>query len=158
FRDGQYRIFARCADTDGWHDSVRVSPGQGNCWNPAAAADTKEDRVWIGWDDYKQGNYEVRVRSLAFTAEQGATAVGYGMGEGLVPQESAGRFQAHGSLACDGDGRLWAAWDESGAFWGKDTGYLYRDSKATGLYAGRQISVRCLDGGRWKEPGTFEQC
>ena len=34
-------------------------------------------------------------------------------------------FQAHPSLACDRDGRLWVAWDEAGPKWGKDYGFLY---------------------------------
>ncbi len=39
FRDGQSDIFARCADSDGWHESVRVSDSKANDWNPTIAAE-----------------------------------------------------------------------------------------------------------------------
>ena len=65
YRDGQADIFARCADTDGWHEPIRVSTSPANDWDPVLAADAKEDRVWVGWDSYDTGNYNVRVRSLS---------------------------------------------------------------------------------------------
>jgi hypothetical protein len=144
FRDGQGQIFARCADADGWHDPVQVSTGKVNHWDPTVAADTKEDRVWVGWDDYETGNYGVRVRSLA-----GGPAPQ--LGEVLTPQESP-LFGAHCSLACDKAGRLWAAWDESGANWGKDDGFLYQASPGTRLYASRRVRVLCLVNGKWRMP------
>jgi hypothetical protein len=146
FRDGQSDIWARCADGDGWHDPIRVSTSTANDWNPSIAADSKEDRVWIGWDTYEGGNYGVRVRSLTGGVRATAGAV-------LTPEESP-LFGAHVSLACDAAGRLWAAWDESGPQWGKDTGYLYPHSPATGLYHSRRIRVKCLADGRWLEPAA----
>ncbi|HEV3262726.1 MAG TPA: hypothetical protein VG013_38175, partial [Gemmataceae bacterium] len=144
---GRAAIFARCADGDGWHETVRVSEDAGNAWDPVVAADAKEDRVWVGWDSYnvaKGGYYNIRIRSLS-----GGPAPK--LGEVLVPEDS-GLFNAHVSLAGDRDGRLWAAWDESGPQWGKDTGFLYPNSPATRLYASRRIRVRCLIDGRWHEP------
>src|SRR5262249_56735684 len=118
--------------------------------DPTIAADYKEDRVWVGWDSYETGSYNVRVRSLS----GGPKPV---LGEVLKPEESP-NFGAHVSLACDRAGRLWAAWDESGPEWGKDTGYLYQSSPATRLYASRQIVIRCLVDGGWKEPaGSFSE-
>jgi hypothetical protein len=148
FRDGRSQIFARCADGAGWHDTVQVSAGDTNHWDPAMAADPKEDRVWFGWDEYDRGkiNYQVRVRSLA-------GGVAAQLGEVLAP-ESSPCFSAHVSLACDRAGRLWAAWDSSGPQWGKDTGFLYRNSSATRLYASREIHLKCLDKGDWLEPAA----
>jgi hypothetical protein len=144
FRDGQSDIFARCADADVWHDTIKVSTSNGNDWNPTVVADAKEDRVWVGWDTYENGNYGVRVRGLS-----GGPAPM--LGEVLIPEDSP-LFSAHISLASDTAGRLWAAWDESGPQWGKDTGHLYANSPATGLYQLRRIRVKCLVDGKWLEP------
>ena len=67
------------------------------------------------------GNYGVRVRSLSGGPKPT-------LGEVLDAGSVRRSLQAHVSLACDRDGRLWAAWDESGPQWGKDTGYLYQNS------------------------------
>jgi hypothetical protein len=143
-RDGKSTIFARCADGDGWHAPVRVSAGKANDWNPTVAADGKEDRVWVGWDTYERGNYGVRVRSLSGGPKPD-------LGEVLTPEKSP-YFAAHISLAGDKAGRLWAAWDESGPEWGKDTGFLYQKSPATRLYASRRVRIMCLVDGKWLEP------
>jgi hypothetical protein len=146
FRDGQADILARCADSDGWHDPVRVSSSRANDWNPAVAADPKEDRVWVGWDTYDTGSYGVRVRAVS-GGPKGQ------IGDVLTPEESP-RFGAHVSLACDRDGRLWAAWDQSGQQWGKDAGFLYQDTTGTKLYASRQVRLKVLADGKWLEPAA----
>jgi hypothetical protein len=66
--------------------------------------------------------------------------------------EASPLFQAHLSLASDREGRLWAAWDESGPQWGKDAGFLYQKSSGTRLYASRRVRIKCLVDGEWKEP------
>jgi hypothetical protein len=145
FRDGRSTIFARWADDKGWHDTIQVSDGKSNNWDPCIAADYREDRVWVGWDTYDQDNYTIRVRSLS--REAGATP-----GPVLTPSITSA-FGAHASLACDREGRLWVAWDEAGSQWGKDTGYLYRENNwATGLYRSRHIRIRVLADGKWREP------
>jgi hypothetical protein len=150
FRDGQSDIFARCAEGATWHDTIKVSTSKANDWNPTIAADAKEDRVWVGWDSYENGHYGVRVRSLS----GGPKPV---LGDVLTPEQSP-LFGAHLSLASDMAGRLWAAWDESGPQWGKDTGHLYPNSPATGLYDLRHIRVKCLVDGTWLEPeAEFQQ-
>jgi hypothetical protein len=144
FGAGQSDIYARCAEGDRWHPAVRVSTSKANDWDPVIAADSTQDRVWVGWDTYEGGNYGVRVRSLSGGPKPT-------MGEVLTPEASP-RFGAHVSLACDRAGRLWAAWDSSGNQWGKDTGFLYPNSPATRLYDSREIRVKCLADGKWLEP------
>jgi hypothetical protein len=146
FRDGQSDIFARCADGDGWHNPLRVSESKANDWNPSIAADPKEDRVWVGWDTYDPGSYSIRIRSLSGGPKPN-------LGEILSPEKN-GLFGAHASLACDRNGRLWAAWDESGSQWGKDSGYLYQHTGGTRLYQSRSIRIKCLANGRWLEPAA----
>jgi hypothetical protein len=144
FRNGQADIFARCADGDGWHEPVVVSSSKANDWDPVVTADTKEDRVWVGWDTYEHGNYNVRVRGIVGGPERKLGPV--------QEPEASPNFQAHISLACDRDGRLWCAWDESGPNWGKDTGFLFDNSKATRLYQSRAVRLKCFDNGRCLEP------
>jgi hypothetical protein len=149
FRDGQSDIFARCADADGWHDPVRVSTSRANDWDPVVAADYKEDRVWVGWDSYDEGNYGVRVRSLSGGPSPQ-------LGEVLTPEASP-LFGAHVSLACDRAGRVWAAWDEAGPQWGKDYGFfdfVNQYAPGTRLYASRKVRIKCLVDGRWLEPAA----
>jgi hypothetical protein len=146
FRDGQSDIFARCADGDGWHEPVRVSTSKANDWDPTVAADSKEDRVWVGWDTYDTGSYGVRVRALPGGPKPK-------LGEVLAPEDSP-RFGAHVSLASDRDGRLWAAWDETGPQWGKDGGHLYPKTGGTKVYSSRRIRVKCLAAGKWLEPAA----
>jgi hypothetical protein len=144
FRDSQSDVFARCADGDGWHDTVRVSTAKANDWNPTVAADYKEDRVWVGWDTYEGGSYGVRVCSLSGGPKPTR-------GEVLMPEKTP-RFQAHVSLACDRAGRLWCAWDQAGVEWGKDDGFLYQKAGGTRLYQERQVRVACWIDGKWREP------
>src|SRR5205823_2719158 len=108
--------------------------------------DSKEDRVWIGWDSYDKGSYGVRIRSISGGPKGQLSDV-------LTPEDTP-LFGAHVSLACDRDGKIWAAWDESGPEWGKDTGYLYQGSKATGLYHSRRIRVKCRVDDKWQEPAA----
>ncbi len=143
-RDGKFAIFARCADGDGWHDTIRVSDAGANAWNPVVASDFKNDRVWVAWDSYDSGEYNVRMRALSAGPAPKA-------GDVLAPEKSP-RFQAHPSLACDRAGRLWVAWDEAGPNWGKDYGFLYFKAGGERLYARRAVRLRCLDDGVWKEP------
>jgi hypothetical protein len=144
FRDGKSEIHARCADAGGWHDPVTVSATKGNCWAPSIAADRGVDRIWVAWDCYESGNYQVQLRSLS----DGPSPK---LGEVIVPAPSA-RFQANANVAVDDAGRLWVAWDESGPQWGKDTGHQFPKSPATGIYQSRSIEVRCLVDGKWLAP------
>ncbi len=149
FRKGKSAIYARCVDGDGWHAPIKISAGTGNAWDPSIAADTKEDRVWIGWDQYGGLNYNVHIRALSGGPK--------GKAEEILMPEPSPLFEAHITLACDRDGRLWAAWDESGPQWGKDTGFLYGGqfrTDSTRLYASRKLRIKCLSGGKWHEPAA----
>jgi hypothetical protein len=100
--------------------------------------------VWVGWDEYQGDNYRARVRGIAETRTLP-----------ILSPEEAPLFQANLALACDAGGRLWAAWDESGPQWGKDTGFLYGGQNrqdTTRLYASRAVRIKVLDGGKWIEP------
>jgi hypothetical protein len=151
FENGRSRVYANVADGEKWLGSFPITPAGPNCWDPVVAADPTRDHVWIGWDEYAEDNYRVRVASVS--AGQGIQNTV----EVLTPPESTPLFQAHVSLACDSNGRLWAAWDEAGPQWGKDTGFLYGADKrqdTSRLYASRAIRVRCLVEGNWQDLGA----
>ena len=95
---------------------------------PVVTADSK-GRVYVGWDSYDRGNYDVMMRSFAD-----------GKWSSVVPVADTPMFEAHLSLLCDKDDRLWAAWNESGVQWGKDTGYGIQ-KQGTRLYESRSIAA-----------------
>jgi hypothetical protein len=173
--DDRFSIRVRMADAKGWDRShwiineresneqeeevieargfTAAQPAlrsRGTAWDPVIASDPTSDRVWIGWDEYHGGKYRVCVRSISPGQK-------HKVGKTLFP-EATPLFQAHVSLACDKDGRLWAAWDEAGPQWGKDTGFLYERGEGTDnasrLYASRTIRVRCLVDGKWQDPAA----
>ena len=82
--------------------------GGPSVWNPDAAVDN-DGNLHVAWDSYQNGNYDVFYRRVA--------------GDGtLGPVEQITKspgFDAHPSLAIDGQGRPWLAWDHSGANWGR---------------------------------------
>jgi hypothetical protein len=164
FRNGRSHIFARCVDGDGWHKPIQVSGASrelqseigdpGNAWDPCIAADPSGDRVWVGWDEYHKNTYQVAVAALENGPDPKHKEI-------MLP-EACPLFQAHVSLACDKAGRLWAAWDESGPQWGKDTGFLFGGQLRTDtsrLYSSRSIRIKVLDQGKWLEPkAPFASC
>jgi hypothetical protein len=149
---GQSEIHAMWNDTQnnggsGWSQAFTVSEAKGNCWAPTVTHDTKADQVWVGWDEHDGVNYRAQVRAVSTQAPKVMSKI-------LTPEEST-YFQANVNLACDADGRLWAAWDESGTQWGKDTGFLYGGQNrqdTTRLYASRAVRIKVLEGGKWVEP------
>jgi hypothetical protein len=142
FRSGQSDIYLKefrpSAGT--WGEDLRVSESPANDWEPALAASA--NTVWVGWDSYDRGNYDIYVRPFANGQP------------GPVRQiTSSPRFEAHASLAADGEGRLWIAYDEAEANWGKDYGYLVKTS-GNPLYQSRKLRLVRLTGDRLEEPAA----
>lgn len=140
--DGLGQIVAKNFDGRTWSPEEQISEGPsagGNNWWPAVAAGP-EGSLAVAWDGYSAGSYDVFLRRL-----EGGT-----WGEVRTVAGTA-RFEAHPTVAIDGSSRVWLAWDESGADWGKDTGFLV-DRKGTQLHESRRVRVACLDGERWQTP------
>ena len=143
FRDGKSDVFARRHDgSDGgsaWSPEEKVSISPANDWKPAIAADGS-GRVYVAWDTYDKGNYDVLMRR--WDDESWSD---------IIPVADTPKFEAHVTLACGGDGRVWAAWNESGFQWGKDSGFMiYKE--ATRLYQSRSLGVAVWSNGRWQVP------
>src|SRR5260370_41284628 len=76
---------------------------------PDAAADS-EGNVYVAWDSYRTVNYDIFLRRIASDGSMGP----------IQQVTKSVRMQSHVSVAVDGAGRVWLAWGESGANWGKD--------------------------------------
>ncbi len=145
FREGKSDVFARrYGGSDGgssWSPEEKVSISPANDWKPAIAADGK-GRVYVAWDTYDKGNYDVLMRRWS-----------EGSWSDIIPIAETPKFEAHVTLACDHDDRVWAAWNESGFQWGKDSGFMiYKE--ATRLYQWRSLGVAVWGNGRWQVPAS----
>ena len=139
FRQGQADILARRFDGTEWSAVERVSSSTANDWEPAIATDSA-GTVHIGWDTYGKGNYDVIVRSFSDGSWSEPLAVA-----------STARYEAYVSLECDDQDRLWAVWKQSGAQWGKDTGFRIL-KQGTRLYDAGSIGMAIREAGVWKAP------
>jgi hypothetical protein len=133
--DGLSQIMAKSFDGRAWSPEVQLSTGAaggGNNWWPAVATGPGE-MVAVAWDGYASGSYDVYLRRF----QNG------NWGE-VISVADTERFEAHPTIAIDGRGRVWVAWDESDTQWGKDSGFLVKQS-GTQLWESRRVRLRCFD-------------
>lgn len=126
----------------GWSQDVQVTGRPANEWEPAAAFDSK-GTVWVAYDSYKNGNYDVYL-------------TGVRNGKIAVPElavAASGRFESRATVAVDAADRVWVAWEAGGANWGKDTGYNIRD-RQPGVRLGdvREVRIAAYANGRLQSP------
>ena len=141
FRGQVAKILHARWDGSTWSDEREISAATTDSWAPSLAADSKGN-VWVGWDDYAAGDFNVSVRRLRANGRwDPATQVTRSPG-----------FDANASLACDGSDRLWIAWDHGEANWGKDwSSQRFRPGGGAGLYRVRRVKVAVLDGNRLRQ-------
>ncbi len=141
FRGVNSNIFLRTFDGQQWAPEVRITNRSANDWEPAAAFDSKGN-LWVTYDSYKNGNYDV------FLTKVSGTQVGEEMPVAVTPS-----FDARPTIAVDKNDRVWIAWEQGAQGWGKDQGYILRQSpKGSQLGGVRRPRVRCWDGSQWREP------
>jgi hypothetical protein len=141
YRGDRSRILARMFNGS-WQAEMTVSENSRNAWEPAIASDSKGS-VHFAWDAYDGGNYNVYYRMHDGQKLSDVRRV-----------TSSDRFQAHASIACDKANRAWISWDEGGANWGKDTGFLIRNNTGEALYVRRQSRVAVLTDSGLMVPNT----
>ncbi len=140
---GKSYVFWSRLEGERWSSATRLSGP--SAWFPEASADST-GALWVAWDSYRHGNYDIFLRRISPEGELGP--------EMQVTQNDL--FQAHPSIAIDAQDRVWLAWHESGAQWGKD--WTHEDSfRSTVLYAYRRPRVAVYDGSSWKEPAVSPQ-
>ena len=108
-----------------------LSSSRANEWNPAIAA-SPDGRITVAWDSYRNGNYDIIVR----TASNGA----WGNETSTIASP---RYEAYPSVAYDPTGRLWLAYEEGSERWGKDFGA--DETSGIALYKGRAIRLLGLE-------------
>ena len=138
-RSGRGDIYARRLVGDKWRKELRVSRSPASDWEPSIAV-AADGKMWIAWDTYDAGNYDVCLRPL-----------GKKLGK-LVRVTTEPTAQFHASVAAAPNGDIWLAWDDGGLNWGKDFSRASRVDGSSGLHARRSIGLRVLSGGQLKEP------
>ena len=138
WRGGRSNIYLRTRTTR-WSEEIPLSdaarPERANDWSPAIAT-ARDGTVWVAWDGYARGSYNVYLR-----------AVREGKPGPLLAVTESARFHAHPTLAIDAQDRVWIAWDEAPEHWGKDQGFLLHGG--IGLYNSRTVRVAVYSAGRW---------
>ncbi len=132
WREGRASIQVAAQKGAAFGAPVGVSRSPANEWNPAIAAD-RGGRVTVAWDSYRNGNYDVYARTANAKGSWGPE----------VAVAASARYEAYPSIAYDGAGRLWVAYEEGGVGWGKDFGAY--NTAGVALYQGRAIRLRGFD-------------
>ncbi len=136
--DGESYVYWSRLEGDNW-SSPRAISGP-SAWNPEAALDSRGN-LWVVWDSYRNGNYDIYLRQV-------------GADGALGPEQQVSKsalYQTHATVAVDRQDRVWVAWHESGPNWGKD--WTHEDGeRSTVLYRDRRPAVAVLEGGVWKQP------
>ena len=141
YENGESYLYAAWYSSGRWSEPRQI--GGPSVWSPDAAFD-RDGNLHVAWDGYAAGNYDIYYRRI-------------GADGALAPVEQITKsplFDAHPSLAIDGAGRPWVAWDQSGANWGKDWNHQDQD-RSTVLYKDRSIRVAVKDSGVWKQGPDF---
>lgn len=140
WRKDNFDCLAACmsdAPAGGAPQVLQVATTPANDWAPSIAADLKGN-VYVAWDTYDTGNYDVRLSRLGQAVETRAVA-------------SSARFEARPSIVCDAANRVWIAYEEGEEQWGKD--YSTQDFRkipfdrnpGSALYTSRTVRVKCVD-------------
>ncbi|MEZ5404498.1 MAG: hypothetical protein R2729_32770 [Bryobacteraceae bacterium] len=120
-RAGRSSIAFREFDGRRWGPEQTASEGVGNAWAPAITYGG--GKLWIAWDAYDTGAYQIYARHAGGPVER--VTVG-------------GNFSVRPSVAINRHGVPVIAWEESGPMWGKDYAFLVTTA-GTRLYEDRRI-------------------
>ncbi len=135
-------VYLRSRVDGKWQSEINLSDpkrdARANDWNPAIAVD-RDGVVWVAWDGYSAGSYNIYMRPVRDGRPGNPIAV-----------TNSPRFHAHPSLTVDAGNRVWIAWDEAPENWGKDIGFLL--TGGTGLYDSRTIKLAVYANGQWMTP------
>jgi hypothetical protein len=144
---------AALADDHPWKEPRVISNCPANDWAPAIAADSR-GRVYVAWDTYDKGNYDVQLWMHDKDGKDGQ----------IIPVANSAKFEARPHLVCDGQDRLWIAYEEGDEQWGKDYAFDgdygaktprqhgLPDNLGSGLYGHRTIRVKCFVNGKLRRP------
>jgi hypothetical protein len=133
FRAGRSVILLKVWNGKTWSKEAMVSEGEGNCWMPAVAYGGGQ--LWIAWDSYATGAYQIYARRWKQPVQRITSGDG---------------FSVRPSVAVTATGQPVVAWEESDTLWGKDFAYQ-TDQRGTVEYKNRRVRVAYMEGGEWQE-------
>jgi hypothetical protein len=136
FRNGNLEILASAQDGSGFTPETVVSFSKASDWDPSIAT-AANGEVAVAWDTYDKGDYDVYFRKLRM---EGGIRM-----DAPVPVAASALFEARSSVAYDPENRLWVAYEEASAAWGKDSG-PYARKHGVPLYGKHNIQVKCFQG------------
>jgi hypothetical protein len=121
------------------HPPVEVSDTASNDWAPSVAV-AEGGTAHVVWDSYVADDYDVFYRSYSTTT---------GLGP-LRAIATGPAFQAHASATADETGRIWIAWEEAQAAWGKGElgnwqDWTLAEASANGLRTNRALRLAIFD-------------
>ncbi|MGC8640520.1 MAG: hypothetical protein ACP5XB_11660, partial [Isosphaeraceae bacterium] len=137
WRDGHADIWLAAVDNP--EQVVNVSESAANEWSPALAIGC-DGSLHVAYDTYQAGNYDVLLRSRRPDG---------GWGKPVAIANSP-KFEVRPSVAVDKAGRVWVAYEERTANWGKDAQNLI-EGKGSSLYRASAVRVRCVEGDTVRE-------
>ncbi len=135
WRGGSFDILHTVIEEEGGMQEGWIFQSPSNEWCPSAAFDSAGS-LHVAFDTYGRGNYDVTVVCGA-----------YGPQRRIVEIANSPLHEAHASLVVDGKDRIWVAYEEAAANWGKDDGLRWFGRKGLRLYVWREIRVRCIEKG-----------
>ncbi len=121
-----------------WSKPLAVTSDEESDWYPRVAVD-HSGTAWIVFDSYRNGDYDVFLTSVA-----------NGTPGQVIPIATSTFYEAHASVACTRDGRVWISWEQGGHNWGKNQGHWTRlesRNQGTTLGSGREVRVACWKNG-----------
>ena len=146
FRGKNSNVFCRVMTGEKWGPEVRVTNRPANDWEPAAAFDSSGN-IWVAYDSYKNGNYDVFMTELK----------GGQSPQSEITVTATPNFEARATVAVDTANRVWVAWEEGEPNWGKDNGFVVRNTPqgvGVGLGGVRRAMIRAYDGAKWLQPAS----
>lgn len=120
----------------------------GNQWSPSAAVDSKGN-LFVAHDSYQNGNYDVSLLVVTESVDSSGKST---MTNRDIAVANSPRFEARASVTVDKQDRVWVAYEEADANWGKDFGSKWTGKSGVPFYLDRRIQVRVVTGGHVEQP------
>jgi hypothetical protein len=138
WRHGRSSVYLRSKVNGRWSREIEIGDvsrdARANDWDAAVAVD-RDGTPWVAWDSYATGSYNVLLRPVR-----------NGIPGPILRVTDSTYYHAHPSVAFDDRNRVWVAYEEAPANWGKDVGFLFETG--SGLYDGRTVKVAVYADGR----------
>ena len=134
WRSGSFDVLVARQRESGFTREERVSVSAASDWDPQIAAG-RGGEVAVVWDTYDKGDYDVYLRRLKFTDPKITM-------QAALPVAATRKFEARASVTYGRDNRIFVAYEETYAGWGKDFGAY--ETTGAGLYQGNTVRVKVL--------------